>query len=105
MGRMRNSNSDWGLSWIECSSLGLYLAACPGAGGIGLLVGGAVCDLFWIEEALVVGLDRNEVVSSVFAVCSGVGLSISLLMIVSLSFQVTDFTVSVGDVSFSVSTM
>jgi len=64
-----------------------------------------VCDLFWNEEALVVGLDRNGVVSSVFTVCSGVGLSISLLMIVALLSQVTDFTISVGDVSFSVSTM
>ena len=105
MGEMRNSNSGWGLSWMECSSLGLYLAACPGAGGIGLLVGGAARGLFWNEEALVAGLDRNVVVSSVFAVCSGVGLSISLLMIVSLLSQVTDFTISVGDVSFSVSTM
>ena len=90
---------------MECSSLALYLAAFPGAGGMGLLVGGAARGLFWNEEALVVGLDRDVVVSSIFAVCSGVGLSFSLLMTVSFSFQVTDFMVSVGDVSFSVSTM
>ena len=90
---------------MECSSLGLYSAAFPGAGGMGLLVGGAARGLFWNEEALVVGLDRDVVVSSIFIACSGVGLSFSLLMTVSFSFQVTYFTVSVGDVSFSVSTM
>ena len=105
MGEMRKWSSGWGLSWMECSSLGLYLAALPGAGGIGLLVGGAERGLFWNEEALVAGLDSNVVVSSVFAVCSGVEFSFSLLMTVSFSFQVTDFTISVGDVSFSVSTM
>ena len=86
---------------MECSSLALYLAAFPGAGGMGLLVGGAARGLFWNEEALVVGLDRDVVVSSIFSACSGVGLSFSLLMTASFSFQVTDFVVSVGDVSQS----
>ena len=72
---------------------------------MGLLVGGAARGLLWNEEALVVGLDRDVVVSSIFTACSGVGLLFSLLMTVSFSFQVTDFMVSVGDVSFSVSTM
>ena len=90
---------------MECSSLGLYSAAFPGAGGMGLLVGGAARGLLWSIEALVVGLDRDVVASFIGSVCSGVGLSSSLLMTVSLSFQVTDFVGSVGDVSFSVSTM
>ena len=72
---------------------------------MGLLVGGAARGLLWNEEALVVGLDRDVVVSSTFSACSGVELSSSLLMTVSFSFQVTDFVGSVGDVSFSVSTM
>ena len=72
---------------------------------MGLLVGGAARGLLWNEEALVVGLDRDVVVSSTFSARSGVGLSSSLLMTVSFSFQVTDFVGSVGDVSFFVSTM
>ena len=60
---MRYSNLGWGLFWMECSSLGLYSAAFPGAGGMGLLVGGAARGLLWSVEALVVGLDLGEVVS------------------------------------------
>ena len=72
---------------------------------MGLLVGGAARGLLWSVEALVVGLDRDEVVSFSGSVWSGAGLSSSLLMTVSLSFQVTDFVAAVGDMSFSVSTM
>ena len=102
---MRYSNLGWGLSWMECSSLGLYSAAFPGAGGMGLLVGGAARGLLWSVEALVVGLDLDVVVSFVDSVWSGAGFSFSLSMTVSLPSQVTDFVGSEGDVSFSVSTV
>ena len=72
---------------------------------MGLLAGGAARGLLWSVEALVVGLDLDVVVSCAGSVCSGAGLSSSLFMTVSLSFQVTDFLGFEGDVSFSVSTV
>ena len=41
------------------------MAALPGAGGMGLLVGGAVRGLLWSAAALVTGLDLDVFVSLV----------------------------------------
>ena len=72
---------------------------------MGLLAGGAARGLLWSVEALVVGLDLDVVVSCAGSVCSGAGLSSSMIMTVTSSFQVTVFLGFEGDVSFSVSTV
>ena len=72
---------------------------------MGLLVGGAVRGLLWSAEALVTGLDLDVFVSLVGSPRWGTEVSSLLSMMVSLSFQVTDFVCSGGGVSSTVSTV
>ena len=82
------------------------MAALPGAGGRGLLIGGVVCGLLWSGGALVIGgLDPDRFMSSAGSFWLDAGVSSLLFMMVFLSFQVTDFVVSEGDVVSSFSTV
>jgi len=81
------------------------LAALPGAGGRGLLIGGVVCGLLWSGGALVVrGLDPDKFMSFAGSLWLGGGVFSLLSMMVFLSLQVTDFSVSDGVVVSSFST-
>ena len=68
-------------------------------------MGGAVRGLLWSSEALVTGLDLDVFMSLAGSPRLGTGVSSLLLMMVFLSFQVTDFIVSEGDVTSSFSTV
>ena len=68
-------------------------------------MGGAVRGLLWSSEALVTGRDLDVFVSLAGSPRLGTGVSSLLLMMVLLSFQVTDFVGSEGDVSSTVSTV
>ena len=68
-------------------------------------MGGAVRGLLWSSEALVTGLDLDVFVSFDGSLWSGIGVSSSLSMTVSLLLQVTDFVGSEGVVSSNVSTV
>ena len=68
-------------------------------------MGGAVRGLLWSSEALVTGLDLDGFMSFAGSPRSGAGVSSLLLMMVLLSFQVTDFVGSEGDVSSAFSTV
>ena len=68
-------------------------------------MGGAVRGLLWSGEALVIGLDLDVFMSLAGSPRLGTGVSSLLLMMVLLSFQVTDFVGSEGDVSSTVSTV
>ena len=83
------------------------MAALPGAGGRGLLIGGVVCGLLWSGGALVVrGLDAVIFMLSAGPLWLDTGEAFSLSsMIVVLSLQVTDFSVSYGVAVSSFSTV
>ena len=81
------------------------MAAFPGAGGRGLLIGGAVRSLLWSGGALVIGLDLDGFMSSAGSFWLDAGVSSLLSMMVFLSLQVTDFVVSEGVVVSSFSTV
>ena len=68
-------------------------------------MGGAVRGLLWSSEALVTGLDLDGFMSLAGSPRLGAGVSSLLLMMVFLSFQVTDFIVSEGDVTSTFSTV
>ena len=68
-------------------------------------MGGAVRGLLWSAEALVTGLDLDVLVSLAGSPRLGTEVSSLLSMMVSLSFQVTDFASSEGAVSYTVSTV
>ena len=68
-------------------------------------MGGAVRGLLWSSEALVTGLDLDVFVSLAGSPRLETEVSSLLSMMVSLSFQVTDFASSEGAVSSTVSTV
>ena len=75
--------------------------------GVSSLIGGVVCGLLWSGGALVVrGLDSVKFMLSAGSLWLDIGEAFSLLsMMVFLSLQVTDFTVSDGVVVSSFSTV
>ena len=81
------------------------MAALPGAGGMGLLVGGAVRGPLWSAEDLVTGLDLDVFEPLVGSSRWGTEVSSLLSMMVMLSSQVTDFVCFGGGVSSTVSTV